>query len=65
MAAKLKIKKGDKVVVMTGRDKGKSGDVVAVFPKENYQIGDFVDVIVKDCTSATLLGTALGISENI
>lgn len=26
MAVKLKIKKGDKVVVTTGRDKGKSGD---------------------------------------
>ena len=33
MAAK--IKKGDKVVVLTGKDKGKKGDVVAVFPKEN------------------------------
>jgi large subunit ribosomal protein L24 len=32
MAAK--IKKGDKVVVLTGRDKGKSGEVVQVMPKE-------------------------------
>ena len=32
MAAK--IKKGDKVVLLTGKDKGKSGDVVRVFPKE-------------------------------
>jgi large subunit ribosomal protein L24 len=30
MAAKLKIRKGDRVVVLTGKDKGKSGDVVAV-----------------------------------
>ena len=29
------IKKGDKVVVTTGRDKGKTGDVLAVFPKDN------------------------------
>ena len=34
MAVKLKIKKGDKVVVTTGRDKGKSGEVLAVFPKD-------------------------------
>ena len=27
---KLKIKKGDKVVVLTGRDKGKSGEVLSV-----------------------------------
>lgn len=33
MAAK--IKKGDKVVLLTGKDKGKSGDVVRVFPKED------------------------------
>ena len=32
MAAK--IKKGDKVVVLTGRDKGRTGDVVQVMPKE-------------------------------
>ena len=31
---KLKIKKGDKVVVITGRDKGKTGEVVRVMPKE-------------------------------
>jgi large subunit ribosomal protein L24 len=32
MAAK--IKKGDKVVVLTGRDKGRSGEVVQVMPKD-------------------------------
>jgi len=32
MAAK--IKKGDKVVLLTGKDKGKSGDVIRVLPKE-------------------------------
>jgi large subunit ribosomal protein L24 len=33
--AKLKIKKGDNVVVISGRDKGKSGQVLRVFPTEN------------------------------
>ena len=32
MAAK--IKKGDKVVVLTGKDKGKTGNVLQVFPTE-------------------------------
>ena len=36
MAAK--IKKGDKVVVLTGRDKGKSGEVVQVMPKEERAV---------------------------
>jgi large subunit ribosomal protein L24 len=31
---KLKIKKGDNVVVISGRDKGKSGEVLRVFPTE-------------------------------
>ena len=33
MAAK--IKKGDKVVILTGKDKGKTGDVLLVIPAEN------------------------------
>ena len=37
-------------------------NTVVVFPKEHYKIGDFVDVKIADCTSATLLGTAVGLS---
>lgn len=32
---------------------------VIVFPKENFKKGDYVNVLVTDCTSATLLGTAV------
>ena len=35
MATKLKVKKGDKVVVITGRDKGKSGEILRVLRAEN------------------------------
>ena len=35
MATKLKVKKGDKVVVITGRDKGKSGEILAVLRAES------------------------------
>jgi len=31
---------------------------VVVFPKENYKKGDYVDVVVNECTSATLIGIA-------
>ena len=34
MANKLKIKKGDNVIVISGRDKGRSGEVLRVFPEE-------------------------------
>ncbi len=33
--ASFKIKKGDAVVVLTGRDKGKRGEVIEIRPKEN------------------------------
>jgi large subunit ribosomal protein L24 len=36
--AKLKIKKGDHVVVVTGKDKGKHGEVLKVMPEENRAI---------------------------
>lgn len=38
-------------------------NTVAVFPKEEYKIGDFVMVYIEDCTSATLLGKAVGYAE--
>ena len=34
----VKIKKGDHVVVLTGRDKGKHGEVLKVMPEENRAI---------------------------
>ena len=34
MATKLKIKKGDKVIVISGRDRGKTGEVFEVMPQE-------------------------------
>ena len=37
---------------------------VVVFPKEHYKVGDFVNVKITDCTSATLLGSAIGYSKN-
>jgi large subunit ribosomal protein L24 len=38
MAAKLKIRKGDKVVVLTGKDKGRQGEVIRVIPAENRAV---------------------------
>lgn len=39
-------------------------NTVAVFPKERYEPGDFVNVKITDCTSATLIGEAVSYSEN-
>ncbi len=43
MAAK--IKKGDKVVVLTGRDKGKTGEVVQVMPREERAVVRGVNLV--------------------
>ena len=45
MAAKLK--KGDKVVVLAGRDRGKEGEITQVLPKENRAVVDGVNVVVR------------------
>ena len=45
MAAKLKIKKGDKVIVLTGRDKGRTGEVVKALPRENRVVVQGVNVV--------------------
>ena len=50
MAAK--IKKGDKVVVLTGRDKGRTGEVTQVIPKETRAVVRGVNMI-KRHTKAT------------
>jgi large subunit ribosomal protein L24 len=41
---KLKIKKGDNVVVISGRDKGRTGEVLRVFPTEGRLIVQGVHV---------------------
>lgn len=43
--ASLKIKKGDHVIVIAGRDKGKHGEVVEMLPKEQRAIVRGVNVV--------------------
>jgi len=45
MAIKLKIKTKDRVVVIAGRDKGKTGEVLKVLPKENRVVVQGVNVV--------------------
>jgi large subunit ribosomal protein L24 len=45
MAAKLK--KGDKVVVLTGKDRGKTGAIAEVMPKDNKAIVDGVNIAIR------------------
>ena len=45
MAKKLKIKKGDQVVVTGGRDKGKRGEVLRVVKKDDRLIVQGVNIV--------------------
>ena len=43
----MRIKKGDTVIVITGKDKGKKGEVIKAMPKENRVIVEGVNVQTK------------------
>ncbi len=45
---------------LSGRN---SQSFMVVFPKQQYKIGDFVNVKVVSCTSGTLIGEAIGFSD--
>ena len=45
MAAKLR--KGDNVVVLAGKDKGKKGDITRVMPKDNKAVVSGVNVAIR------------------
>ncbi len=45
--AQMKIKKGDKVVVITGRDKGKEGEVIKAMPSEHKVVVQGINLVKK------------------
>lgn len=40
----MKIKKGDNIIVIAGKDKGKTGKVISAFPKLNKVVVDGVNI---------------------
>jgi len=44
---KTKIKKGDRVIVVSGKDKGKTGDVIRVIPNEKRVVVQGVNIHIK------------------
>ena len=45
MAAKLR--KGDQVIVLAGKDKGRKGEIIRVIPKENKAVVSGVNVAIR------------------
>lgn len=44
---KIRLKKGDNVVVRVGKDKGKTGTIIAVHPRENKVTVEGVNIVKK------------------
>ncbi|MFL1780807.1 50S ribosomal protein L24 [Candidatus Hepatincolaceae symbiont of Richtersius coronifer] len=47
MIVKSKIKKDDKVIIITGKDKSKTGTILKVFPSESKVIVEGVNIVKK------------------
>ncbi len=45
MNTKLRVKKGDEVIVLTGREKGKKGSVLKVMPKDQRLLVQGVNMV--------------------
>ncbi|MCC7304890.1 MAG: 50S ribosomal protein L24 [Alphaproteobacteria bacterium] len=45
--AKLKIKKGDQVIVLTGSDKGKKGEILKILKEENRVLVQGVNIVTR------------------
>lgn len=43
----MKIKKGDNVIIIAGKDKGKTGKVLVAFPKENNVLVEGINISKK------------------
>ncbi len=60
----LRIKKGDRVVVLTGKDRGKKGEVLRVLPKAGKVVVDGVNVARRH-TRATRTNQQAGIIDKV
>lgn len=47
MANKVHVKRDDTVLILSGKDRGKKGKVLAVFPKKNRVVVEGVNVVTK------------------
>lgn len=45
MPVKQKLRKGDRVIVLAGKDKGKHGEILKMLPKENRAIVNGVNIV--------------------
>ena len=56
MANKFKIKKGDKVIVITGREKGKTGEVMRVMRKDDRVLVQGINLVKRHTRPSQVSG---------
>lgn len=56
MANKFKIKKGDKVIVITGREKGKTGEVMRVLRKDDRVLVQGINLVKRHTRPSQVSG---------
>ncbi len=61
----MHVKKGDNVIVLTGKDKGKSGKIVRAFPKQNQVLVEGVNIKKVHEKKGGKKGKAGGIVEKV
>lgn len=50
----MHVKKGDKVMVITGKDKGKTGVILAAFPKKDRVLVEGINIVKKHAKPSQL-----------
>lgn len=50
----MHVKKGDKVMVISGKDKGKTGNILAAFPKQDRVLVEGVNIVKKHAKPSQL-----------
>jgi len=58
-----KIKKGDEVIVLTGKDKGKTGSVVRAIPEDDRVLVENINVVKKHTKPNPAVGAPGGIVD--
>ena len=58
-----KIKKGDEVIILTGKDKGKTGKVVRAIPEDDRVVVENINMVKKHTKANPAMGAPGGIID--
>ena len=62
-AAKMHVKKGDKVLVLSGKDKGKEGKIIMALPKKSKVVVEGINKVKRHTKPRAILRAALSLKK--